>query len=401
MCRPNGQLRWCIGAAAASIDATDNDRAHQRRDRRYHRSQGGRGAPSAAGTRGRPPSPECARARAIDRAADPGGHHQGLYRRRGGPHRARCRARTCCLPRSRWQGADLARLVDEELAPYRWSDAEKIAAVGPDVLLEPATAQTLALALHELATNAAKYGALSLTSGRVRWRGSCSRKAWSCAGSRAADRRPQPPVSQGFGIKSDQREHRAPARGPCSFDWRPEGLHCSLRVPLGDNIEPTGAPSQRPSRGGRGQRPLCHCRLDSGNRILLVEDEMLVGMMMRDMLTELGFSVIGPFSRLAEAMVAAVHDDIDAGSSTSISTANWSIRSPMRWRRGTVPFVFVTGYRAEGIDGGSARCPSSRSRSSGKSCSGSSSAPAAANSATLPKRYGGGRVGRAATAGRS
>ena len=54
-------------------------------------------------------------------------------------------------------------------------------------------------------------------------------------------------------------------------------------------------------------------RIETGNRILLVEDEILVAMMMKDILSELGFAVIGPFSRLAEAMIAAVHEDIDAG----------------------------------------------------------------------------------------
>ena len=65
------------------------------------------------------------------------------------------------LSNSRWQGADLTKLVDEELAPYRSSHAGRLRISGPKVLLEPTKAQTLALALHELATNAAKYGALS------------------------------------------------------------------------------------------------------------------------------------------------------------------------------------------------------------------------------------------------
>jgi two-component sensor histidine kinase len=72
------------------------------------------------------------------------------------------------LSESRWQGANLSRLLDEELAPYRKSETEKIVTNGPAAFLEPATAQILALTLHELATNAAKYGALSSTVGRVR-----------------------------------------------------------------------------------------------------------------------------------------------------------------------------------------------------------------------------------------
>jgi two-component SAPR family response regulator len=84
---------------------------------------------------------------------------------------------------------------------------------------------------------------------------------------------------------------------------------------------------------------------------LLVEDEVLVAMMMKDILTELGFSVIGPFSRLAEAMVAAVHEDINAG----IIDVNlggefvYPVADVLAARK--IPFVFITGYGVESIDG--------------------------------------------------
>ena len=71
------------------------------------------------------------------------------------------------LAQSRWQGADLGGLVEEELAPFRTGDTSRISLQGPRVLLQPTPAQTLALALHELATNAAKYGALSRETGTV------------------------------------------------------------------------------------------------------------------------------------------------------------------------------------------------------------------------------------------
>ncbi|MDG9696948.1 sensor histidine kinase, partial [Streptomyces sp. DH17] len=69
------------------------------------------------------------------------------------------------LSLSSWQGAELSKLIDEELAPYSLGGQIKLA--GPEVQLLPATAQTLALALHELFTNSAKYGALSTRSGRL------------------------------------------------------------------------------------------------------------------------------------------------------------------------------------------------------------------------------------------
>jgi Signal transduction histidine kinase len=73
------------------------------------------------------------------------------------------------LSLSSWQGAEIGKLVDQELAPY--STGDQIAFGGSDIQLQPATAQTLALALHELVTNSAKYGALSTLSGRlsIKW----------------------------------------------------------------------------------------------------------------------------------------------------------------------------------------------------------------------------------------
>ena len=78
--------------------------------------------------------------------------------------KALARAHTL-LSELRRRGADLGTLVAEELAPYRAGDKIKLS--GPNISLQPATAQGLALALHELATNAAKYGALSSPQGKM------------------------------------------------------------------------------------------------------------------------------------------------------------------------------------------------------------------------------------------
>ena len=97
-------------------------------------------------------------------------------------------------------------------------------------------------------------------------------------------------------------------------------------------------------------KPSLPLRLGTGHRILLVEDEILVAMMMMDILTELGFFVIGPCNRLAEAMIAAVHDNIDAG----IIGINLGgefvdpVADVLAARK--IPFVFVTGYGVESID---------------------------------------------------
>ena len=84
------------------------------------------------------------------------------------------------LSLSNWEGAEIGRLVDEEISPY--ASGGQIALHGTEVQLQPATAQTLALALHELVTNSAKYGALSTLSGRlaIKWdvRGDALQLIW-------------------------------------------------------------------------------------------------------------------------------------------------------------------------------------------------------------------------------
>ena len=97
-------------------------------------------------------------------------------------------------------------------------------------------------------------------------------------------------------------------------------------------------------------------RLVAG-RVLLVEDEALVAMMMRDILLELGLSVAGPFCTAAEAIAAAAADGVDA----AILDVNlggeliYPVADALAARG--VPFVFITGYGAESIEGRFAHIP--------------------------------------------
>jgi PAS domain S-box-containing protein len=348
VCRPNGQLRWCIGTAVASVDATDHvvrisgvtvditDRKEaEERQALLAREVDHRARNALALVQSIVRLTRCDNIKSYIGAID-------------GRIAALSRAHTL-LAQSRWQGAELARLVEEELAPYRRVDGESIAVSGPDISLEPRTAQTLALALHELSTNAAKYGALSVMSGHVRltWELHPERLVLHWVESDGPPARQ--PASPGFGIRVIGASIERQLDGEAKFDWRPEGLHCILSIPRSDKITPLG----RQAAGQRAHgddKPLLPLRLETGNRVLLVEDEVLVAMMMRDILTELGFAVVGPFSRLPEAMVAAVHEEIDAG----IIDVNlggefiYPVADVLVARQ--VPFVFVTGYGVESID---------------------------------------------------
>jgi len=130
---------------------------------------------------------------------------------------------------SRWNGAELHDLVTQELAPYRRDDEARARIDGPAVMLEPNTAQTIAVALHELATNAAKYGALSVPEGHVQveWsRASDGRLVlgWTESGGPPVKR----PTRPGFGTHVIERMIRGQLNGEMRFDWHVKGLVCEI-----------------------------------------------------------------------------------------------------------------------------------------------------------------------------
>jgi two-component sensor histidine kinase len=134
---------------------------------------------------------------------------------------------------SRWTGAELHSLVTQELSPYCSGTEGRVRIDGPPVMLEPIRAQTIAISLHELATNAAKYGSLSTADG-------CVEVAWS----RTADGRISlrwiesggppvtPPTRRGFGMRIVENMIADQLRGHVHFDWRDQGLTCEIVLPL-------------------------------------------------------------------------------------------------------------------------------------------------------------------------
>jgi PAS domain S-box-containing protein len=131
---------------------------------------------------------------------------------------------------SRWAGAELHSLVAQELLPYCGETEGRVRIDGPPVMLKPDTAQTIAISLHELATNAAKYGSLSAADG-------CVEIAWS----RTADGRlglrwielggptVTPPTHRGFGTRVLENII-GQLRGEVRFDWRDQGLTCEITL---------------------------------------------------------------------------------------------------------------------------------------------------------------------------
>jgi len=134
---------------------------------------------------------------------------------------------------ARWEGADLHSLVDQELSPFTLGDGGRVSVSGQPVSLPPALAQAIAMCLHELATNAAKHGALTSGSGRVQvtWAVDSQRRlemTWAETGGPGVS----PPTRRGFGTSVLERALSGALGGACDFDWRPEGLRCAMAVPL-------------------------------------------------------------------------------------------------------------------------------------------------------------------------
>jgi two-component sensor histidine kinase len=110
---------------------------------------------------------------------------------------------------------------------------------GPVLVLEPKTAQAIAVALHELATNAAKYGALSDGEGRVE-------VAWSCATDgqlslRWIERGGPPvktPTRHGFGTRIVGRIIREQSKGEMRVDFNPVGFECEIVLPITSTSDP-------------------------------------------------------------------------------------------------------------------------------------------------------------------
>jgi PAS domain S-box-containing protein len=139
------------------------------------------------------------------------------------------------LAESGWAGASLKRVVSEELRPFATTD--QIRVEGEDIKLTPAVAQGVAVALHELATNAAKYGALSVQDGVVdlTWTRPKARGLVEMDWRERGGPEVRPPSRAGFGSNLLRRALSGAIGGSVALDWRADGLHCSLRFPPGSD----------------------------------------------------------------------------------------------------------------------------------------------------------------------
>src|SRR5947209_47684 len=219
---------------------------------------------------------------------------------------------------------------------------------GPKVTLEPPKAQTLALALRELATNAAKYGALWSAAGKLALSWEVQDDALVVHWHENAGPLTRAPTVTGFGTQIITGSIERQLGGKTKFEWVASGLRCTITIPRTERLEDTGSPEVLPVAQ---KAPLL------ARRVMIVEDEALVALVLADQLTELGLSVVGPCSSVSEAKAVADKGDFEA----AILDVNLGGElvypvAELLSSRG-IPFVFVTGYGRESIDGRFADAP--------------------------------------------
>ncbi|HEY3778657.1 MAG TPA: PAS domain S-box protein [Rhizomicrobium sp.] len=132
-----------------------------------------------------------------------------------------------------WESVGLEMLLEDELAPYRHGERRNFVLEGPPAALSPRCALTLGLAVHELATNAAKYGALSTDSGTVdvRWRIEPRDQALAIEWTEHGGPPVAPPTRSGFGRLLLERALVTDLKSEVHLDFPREGFSCRIRIP--------------------------------------------------------------------------------------------------------------------------------------------------------------------------
>jgi PAS domain S-box-containing protein len=254
------------------------------------------------------------------------------------------------LVKNAWKGADLNELVRSQLATFEELIGSNIKLEGPPLFVSAPAAQALGMALHELVTNAGKYGALSGAGGRVgiAWCIQCNEEgeeifmmSWSehCA-------HPiMPPGKQGFGSFVISKMAEMSLGASVELDYPSTGVTWQLRCAAGEVVQGSvgSVPTVRKESSSAGRNELASLR----PRVLVVEDEALVAIEITHALTRAGFEVVGPARNVREALQflkcsgcdAAVLD-INLGRETSEAIA-------IELTASKTPFVILSGYSPE------------------------------------------------------
>jgi len=245
----------------------------------------------------------------------------------------------------RMTGSSLVDLVREQVNLGRGDDS-RISTSGPEVTVPGRDAIHLALVLHELATNARKYGGLSPehSEGRlaIRWKIGLRpaprlELSWEESGVRAM----KPAEHKGFGSRLIERSLEG-LGGEAAIFIGAEGLRCEIKLPLGAQ---------------EGTSLAADTSASNAKRVLIVEDEPLIAMELEEILGGAGFSVVGPVGSVNGALQLISSEVFDAALlDANLGGAPVDEIAAALTRKG-VPFAFATGHDREGLPRSFAAAP--------------------------------------------
>lgn len=263
------------------------------------------------------------------------------------------------LSASSWAGAELRRLLADELAPYESDTDARVSLEGPAVGLTPDDAQLPAIAFHELTTDAVKHGALGVEDGRVE-------VGWSFAEAEGEGRQLEirwrerssrtlgQPERRGFGSVVLTRFVPQQTGGRADLRFEAEGLDYRMILPAGRLLP--APPQEGAARGSGAGEEEAGAPLD-GLRVLVVEDSALAAEKLRRICEEGGGGVLGPAATLEEA------DRLVADGTPDLALLDRNLEGRVsddlarRLRARDVPVLFVTGYGGGNLPEDLAACP--------------------------------------------
>ncbi len=259
------------------------------------------------------------------------------------------------LTQNSWQGAEIQALVSGQVL-CMGEDAKRISYSGPSVTLEAQVALHLALVLHELGTNACKYGALSVASGNLSLRWSVQDGEdrvlllhWQEFGSPKVTA----PETQGFGSVLIQQSLSSHG-GEVIVDYTANGLSCAIKLPLSNGTTSRSGAYSNPSlsEGLSAPAPASRWQHIRGKRILVVDDEPLILMDVTDILTEAGCEIAGPAENVEKAMSVINNTEFDAAI-LDVNLQGERVNDiTLELTRRNIPFAFLSGYGRDGLPEG-------------------------------------------------
>lgn len=246
-----------------------------------------------------------------------------------------------------WQGASLKYLIEGQLS-IGAIGTDRFDAIGPEIDLPPEPTLHLALVLHELVTNAHKYGALSVPGGKVRleWQVDAGRLMldWTESGGPAVEE----PTRKGFGTALIERSLRADG-GTAVPRYGKDGMGWTLTLPYlaapvkGDAARsPAPESAQATSGGGEGLPASMQ-----GKRLLVVEDETLIAFELAAILENAAITMVGPASNVADALQIIARDDLDGALVDGNLQGEPADEIAEALTKRGIPFLFVSGYGSD------------------------------------------------------